>query len=73
MFALVVPSEISNFCGLKPKFFKQKGLTLTHVSFVVPVFQGVICIIYMEKQYQPLSLWWFQAKYRTFVVLSIFC
>ena len=32
MFALVVPSKISNFYWFKPQLFKEKGLTLTLVK-----------------------------------------
>ena len=53
MFALVVPSELSNFYWFKLHFFQRKGVDRDLVNLVFPVFQEVICIIDKEKQYQP--------------------
>ena len=40
MFALVVPSELSNFYWFKPQFFQRKGVDRDPCKFRFPRFPG---------------------------------
>ena len=48
-FALVVPSEVSDFRGFKHHFLWRKGVT--HLNFVVPIFRGGDVIQMVKKSH----------------------